>query len=424
MRSPSRPPEAVPRPAEPTGFRLRPPLPDDVWLTVGIIALSLFSYVVHLDKIRWGPTRMLLELASTLPLLWRRRYPVPVALTSGLFALLVTWLVHPSQPFPYPVLVVAFTNGAELRGWTRATMAGLYLAGDVFAEILHGQRTNGEDYFLTILTSTTAFLLGILTQTQRAYAEVLEERAAALERDREAELARAAAAERARIARDMHDVVGHAVALMVVQAEAGPLYLRADPQRAEAAFDAISSTGRDAMAQLRRLLGVLKHEGEGTGDGAADRAPQPTLAMIDELVAQVRAGGFAVELSSAGTPVALAADAETAAYRVVQEALTNTLKHSGGSRSEVRLVWSADALLITVADDGRGPAGQPDGGDGGGHGLVGLRERLAAVGGTLDFPEPTDGRGFAVSAWIPAPREDDGARTGGRTLGMDPVRPS
>jgi signal transduction histidine kinase len=366
-------------------------------------------YLLGMWNIRFGTGRYLLEASSALPLLWRRRHPLPVACLTGTITLIITATVHPAQPFPYAVLVANYTIGSELGGLIRRVMIVVFLTGDVVAEFLHGQQSRADDYFITFLTSITAMMLGVLTQTQRAYAQAHEDRAAALERDREGEIARAAAAERARIARDMHDVVGHAVALMVVQAEAGPLYLHSEPAKAEAAFDAISATGRDAMSQLRRLLGVLKPEDEAGAAEAAKRAPQPTLAMLDELVEHVRAGGLAVALTSAGTPIPLPADAETAAYRVVQEALTNTLKHADASCSDVHLEWSGNALRVTVADDGRGCARDTARGERGpstGHGLVGLRERLAAVGGTLGFPAPRTGSsGFTLTAVIPAPLE-------------------
>jgi signal transduction histidine kinase len=391
----------------PRSFRLRAPLPGDVRLTAAILAIIAFPYAVPVLDIRWGAGRFLLESASALPLMWRRQYPKTAVQLTGTITLAITATIHPAQPFPYAVLAAEYTIGSETRGRARQVLVALFVCGSVLAEVLHGRATNTSDYFLTFLTGITALLLGVLMQTQRAYVTALEERAAAMERDREAEIERAAAAERARIARDMHDVVGHAVALMVVQAEAGPLLVRARPEKAEAAFDAISAAGRDAMAQLRRLLGVLKQE-----DGTALRAPQPTLAMLEDLVAGVRHDELAVTLARKGTPFALAADAEAATYRVVQEALTNTLRHAGASRADV-LEWSADALRITVTDDGRG-AGSPTAesgggggdagaGDGGGHGLVGLRERLAAVGGSLSFPVPAGGIGFTLAAAIPAP---------------------
>ncbi|WP_344656616.1 sensor histidine kinase [Catenulispora subtropica] len=366
------------------GFRLRPPRRADVLLTLIILGLNTGGYLLP-GVIPFGPWRLALEASAILPLLWRETYPVLSALVVGGMTLLVTSIVHPAQPFPYSVLVTQYTIGSVLRARTRVVMVGLFTAGNILAEILHKQTGNPEDFFVTFTLSLTSISLGLLTQSERDSAEVLADRAAA--------------AERARIARDMHDVVGHAVALMVVQAEAGPLFVRSDPERAETAFDAISAAGRDAMTQLRALLGVLQR------DDADRRDPVPTLAGLDDLVRRVRAAGLPVALEATGTPSALSPGAEAAAYRVVQEALTNTLKHARASRADVLLAWSPEALEITVADDGRGPAhggaGNSHGGHGG-HGLNGLRERLAPVGGRLSWSSPPDAGGFALTAYIPS----------------------
>jgi signal transduction histidine kinase len=373
----------------------RSPHPDDVRLTAAVLVGISVPYLVP-HGLPWGMWRYFLECASALPLIWRRRYPIPVAMACGGLSLVIAASIKPSQPLAYAPLISLYTIGSECTGRARTVMGILYFLGTVLGEVLHHNGKNGFQLVFSFATSITMFLLGVLMQTQRAYASSLEERARILERDRAAELERAAAAERARIARDMHDVVGHAVALMVVQAEAGPLLVRSKPEKAEAAFDAISEVGRDAMAQLRRLLGVLKQD-----DYPAARAPQPTVASIDALVEQVRRGGLEVSLTHSGSPIPLAADAEAAAYRVVQEALTNTIKHAAADKAEVCLDWSADSLGITVVDDGRGVMSGAEAVDG--QGLVGLRERLAAVGGSLSVRSPLGSSGFALAAYIPAP---------------------
>ena len=357
---------------------LRRPRRVDVWVTLIILGLNSGGYLLP-RMTPFGPWRFALETVAIAPLLWRETYPVASALFVGGTTLLVTSVVHPAQPFPYAVLVTQFTIGSAMRGRTRVVMVGLFIAGNVMAEFLHHKEGNPEDFFVTFTLSLTSIFLGLITQSERDSAGVLADRAAH--------------AERARIARDMHDVVGHAVALMVVQAEAGPLLVRKQPERAEAAFDAISAAGRDAMTQLRALLGVLQQEDGGRRD------PVPTLAGLDDLVRQVRRAGLPVAVAATGTPSALSPGAEAAAYRVVQEALTNTLKHARASRAEVLLAWSPGALEITVADDGRGAA---NGHAGGGHGLNGLRERLAPVGGRLSWSSPPDSGGFALTARIPS----------------------
>jgi signal transduction histidine kinase len=189
----------------------------------------------------------------------------------------------------------------------------------------------------------------------------------------------------------MHDILAHAVSLMVVQAEAGPVVVRASPERAEQAFDAIAGAGRDAMVQIRRMLGVLKDEQD-----MGTRAPQPTVAGLPALVEQVGGTpGLTADLRNDGEPHRLPADAEVAAYRIVQEALTNTLKHAAATRVNVRLEWKGTELVITIADDGRGGTGAA----GSGNGLVGIRERAAACGGTAETG-PVPG-GYRVTASLP-----------------------
>ena len=365
----------------------RSPELGDVLLTLLVMAVIAAGYLVP-GLLRWGTGRFLLETASALPLVWRRRHPILVGFATGGVTLLTSALVHPAQPFPYAVLISEYTVAAQLRGRLRMGTGSLYLIGSIAAEVLHGRGRDAQDFFTNLTVVFAVFLLGLLRQSQ-------QDQSAALIRDREAKLERAAAVERARIAREMHDIVGHAVALMVVQAEAGPLLVHAHPDKAEAAFDAISAAGRDAMTQLRRLLGILKDDGEA---GPA-RSLQPTLASLDELVARVRLSGLSVQLEQTGTPLTLPANVQTAAYRVVQEALTNALKHAEASQASVRLDWSADRLLITVVDDGRGPAGD---GASTGQGLIGLRERLAVVGGAISWARPPNRRGFALTASIPA----------------------
>jgi signal transduction histidine kinase len=354
-------------------FRPRQPRRNDVQTAVIVLLLNSGTYLIP-GVVPWGPWRYLLETATIVPLLWRETYPVLSALTTGSLTLIVTATVHPAQPFPFAVLVTQYTIGSA--------MVSIFMVGNVVAEALHRQMGNPEDFFITFTLSLTSLFLGVLLQSERDSLSVRSER----------ELQ----AERARIARDMHDVVGHAVALMVVQAEAGPLLVRSKPERAEAAFEAISAAGRDAMAQLRGLLGTLHQDEHGR------RQPPPTLADLDTLVHRVRRAGLQVRVEQTGSAAPLSSGAQTAAYRVVQEALTNTLKHARASRAEVRLAWSPDALEITVADNGRGV---PDGSaDGGGHGLTGLRERLAPVDGTLSWSSPPDTGGFALTAVIPSGR--------------------
>jgi signal transduction histidine kinase len=195
----------------------------------------------------------------------------------------------------------------------------------------------------------------------------------------------------------MHDILAHAISTMVVQAEAGPVAVRASPARAERAFEAIAEAGRDSMVQLRRLLGLLDSEPK-----AGVQAPTPTVAAIPALVDRMNQAGLRVTLAAQGEPRALPADTALAAYRIVQEALTNTLKHAEACSATVQLAWSDTDLLLTVTDDGRGGNGARGSSDGEGHGLIGIRERAAACGGHAKAGPGPHG-GFRVSACLPYP---------------------
>lgn len=246
-----------------------------------------------------------------------------------------------------------------------------------------------------------AWVLGDSMRTRRAYFDQLEERAARLEREREAQSKVAVAAERARIARELHDVVAHNVSVMVVQADGAAYVMDAAPDQARQALETISSTGRQALAEMRRLLGVLR-----TGDApeTGEYVPQPDVDQIEDLIDHVRAAGLAVDFKIEGTPRPLPSGVELTAYRIVQEALTNTRKHGGpNAGASVRLVYFDDGLGLLVEDDGRGAAHElyEDGGaDGAGHGMIGMRERVGMVGGTLDAG-PRPGGGFRISALLP-----------------------
>jgi signal transduction histidine kinase len=241
-----------------------------------------------------------------------------------------------------------------------------------------------------IVPFAAAWVFGDSLRTRRAYTRALEERAERLERDRERESARAVAEEQARIARELHDVIAHNLSVMVVQAAAANDVFDSKPERAREALRTIEATGRGALSELRRLLGAVR------GDGA-DFAPQPDLGQLDELIDQVRAAGLHVVLHVEGEARPLPAALELSAYRVVQEALTNTLKHAHASRVDVALRYRDDTLDVEVRDDGSGSGD----GHGDGRGLIGMRERVGVFGGSLDAG-PAPGGGFAIAARFPS----------------------
>ncbi|MBD0744493.1 sensor histidine kinase [Streptomyces sp. CBMA152] len=326
-----------------------------------------------------------------LPLVWRRRAPVTVmlaVLTAG--SLYKLTLDGPGQPLPYSGLIALYTVAALSPVRQRLGMAALTAALIAPSVALNTQDT--REMLFSFFVFGAAYALGRLTHTRQAYTAAVEDRAAQLERANRIEAEQAAARERARIAREMHDILSHAVSIMIVQAEAGPLAVRAAPERAEAAFDAISETGRDAMVQLRRMLGVLREAPE------SPRRPQPGLAELPELIGRVASGGPSVTYETTGEPRALPPDLETTLYRITQEALTNAVKHARADAISVQLAYDDGELALTVTDDGRGPGAAS--GPGTGHGLIGISERAAAHGGTAWSGAGPDG-GFQVRARLP-----------------------
>ncbi|MEW1893155.1 histidine kinase [Streptomyces sp. IBSBF 3010] len=333
----------------------------------------------------------LLTTLTVLPLLWRRRAPVRVLLAvvaaQGLYGLAAD---GPGQTLPYTGLVALYSVAAYAPARARRLCGALTLA-IVFPSVAFNTGEARELVF-SLMVFTAAYGFGRFTDTRQAYTRAVEDRARQLEVTRRIEAEQAATRERARIAREMHDILSHAVSLMIVQAEAGPVAVRTAPERAEAAFDAISETGRDAMVQLRRMLGVLRESEQGPG---APRSPQPALSELPALVERVRASGLAVTLTVTGPERPLPRDTDSAVYRIVQEALTNTVKHAAASEAAVLLAYGESGLTVSVTDDGRG------GGTGTGHGLIGIRERAAAHGGSARTGPGPGGRGFRVDVTLP-----------------------
>lgn len=361
------------------------------WLASGPDA-SMYPVGGHLVVI-------LIVLALAAPLCWVRRAPT---LVFGIVAAVafVQWAVG-LTPLPpdLALLIAAYQVAAQSRRRNTVlaflTMAlGAALAG---ARWPSGVEDKVVSAVVLTIVSLVAFVLGDSVRSRRAYYAELEARAERLERERAQEAQLAVAEERSRIAREMHDVVAHNVSVMVVQAEGAAYMLDSDPRRTRTALETVSSTGRKALAEMRRLLGVLR-SGEDAASGA-QLAPQPGAADIEALVAQVAAAGPRVGLEGLDDVNAIDPGVGLVAYRVVQEALTNVLKHAGpAAHTTVRLRQSPGALEVSVTDDGRGVAA--DATDGRGHGLTGMRERVAVYGGTL-HAGPRVGGGFEVSARIP-----------------------
>jgi signal transduction histidine kinase len=276
----------------------------------------------------------------------------------------------------------------------RVAAAGLALAWGVVALVAaQDPQENLVGSLVAGLVATACWLVGLGWYRRAAQASALRERAERAESERETAARVAVAEERARIARELHDVVAHSVSVMVLQAGAVRRLLRDDQAREREALDTVERTGREALAEMRRLLGVLR-----TPEEQAELAPQPGLSELPALVERTEAAGLAVELRLEGEPAPLPRGVDLSAYRIVQEALTNTLKHSGAGHAEVTVRYHPDAVDLEITDDGRGPAA----GNGGGHGLVGMRERATLYGGELSAGA-REGGGFVVRARLPLP---------------------
>ncbi|HET6856806.1 MAG TPA: histidine kinase [Streptomyces sp.] len=390
------------------GERLRGAGPKavDIGITLFVQAAVTMPFVVPrapgLPDVTWASYGM--TTLAVLPLIWRRRAPAVVLLSVlTISALYKLTLDGPGQPLPYAALIAVYTVAALSPPRTRLAMAGL-----TFAAIIPSVALNtGEarELIFSLFVFVAAYAFGRLSDTRQAYLAAVVGRAAQLERANRIEAEQATARERARIAREMHDILSHAVSIMIVQAEAGPVAVRTAPERAEAAFDAISETGRDAMTQLRRMLGVLR---EDDVPGDAPREPQPSVAELPGLIGRVRSSGLRVGYETTGELRPLPLDTGATVYRVIQEALTNVVKHAGASSVDVQLAYGAQALEIAVTDDGRGAG---SGGTAGGHGLIGVHERAAAHGGSARTGPGPGGKGFEVRVSVPLVTSPTGVGT-------------
>jgi signal transduction histidine kinase len=398
-------------------LRARPPLAADGLVALGLLLAALpgvprpWDHTPELP----GTTRLALcglALAQTLPHLWRRRWPLGVvAVTIAVF------------------LVRSATFTGQWAGWSALPAAAISVSAAFWAVASFGDRRtqlvgaavavavavaswSQIDRWVGLLAGSVAFAVAVpvtaIRAQQRADAAALAARAERLEAERRQALA-AAGEERVRIARELHDVVAHHVSVMVVQAEAAQCVLASEPGEADAAVRAVTGVGREALAELRRLLGVLRADGEETerpepmegGGTAAPRMPRPSLVRLGGLVGQVRAAGLPVELAIEGEPRPLPAGLDLSAYRIVQEALTNALRHGGRASTRILVRYGDDALEVEVVNDSQpAPAPGAEQSSGEGYGLVGMRERVAVFGGDLAAGPRPEG-GFAVRVRLP-----------------------
>ena len=333
-----------------------------------------------------GPAVVLM----TVPLAWRRRQPVLV------FFLVAAGAVLTFVQAPYigivAVMVAAYSVGAYARH--RLLSLGVVTAvATVIVTVFRGGLPPLPQAAGPYAITVSLWLVGNAIRSRQLRADAFEDRATRLEREREQATQAAIADERSRIARELHDVVAHSVSVMIVQAGAARHVIRSSPEQATDALRAVEAGGREAMAELRHLLGVLSDDG---ADIAL--APQPGVEQLGSLIQRVGEAGLPVELHVDGRPHPLPPGINLTAYRIVQEALTNALKYAGLAATQVVLTYREADLKIEILDDGPGVA--PGRADTLGRGLVGMRERVALYGGMIEAG-PRLERGYAVRAWLP-----------------------
>jgi signal transduction histidine kinase len=405
-----------------------PPRVQDLALALALTVFDVAAVLPYRSQLHPLGLALTLIIAQSIPLIWRRSWPVPVLLASGAARITYDVLGFGYAPFQIATTLAFFTVMERSRPAIRWITVILTAVGTTISEISPGH-TQPYDATVSAFVILTAWYAAVLSRARRAYIQEVEDRATQAEAERDDGAARAAAEERTRIARELHDVVAHHVSLMAVQAEAATSLLPGRPADAARSVEIIAATARQALTELRRLLGVLR----GPSDHL-ETAPSMSLAGLGAVLDQMRGAGLPVELTVLGTPIPLAPGIDLTAYRIVQEALTNTLRHAHGSRADVTLRYEPGFVTVSVTDpgppaangsgpgaNGSGPgtngaasrtygagAGASSGGGGGGglprsggFGLAGIAERVASCGGNLAVG-PSPGGGFAVTARLPA----------------------
>jgi signal transduction histidine kinase len=368
----------------------RRPLVGDVALVVVLLLPALAPRVGDLPT---TPNARAFSAALVLPLLARRRWPIEVFAAIALIAL-GQWLLD-VRAFGDAALLVALYGVAVSQPTSIALAAAAVVEGGVVLALARWSAGIDVRAFVGLSgLATAATVLGMSTRNRRALVATLEERATRLEHERDQQGRLSAAFERARIAREMHDIVAHNVSVMIALADGAGYAVRDDPDRAELAMGNLARTGRQALTEMRRLLGVLRDEDDG-----GERAPQPGLAELDALVAQVRSAGLSVGYEVSGAPVvAPPPGLQLAVYRIVQEALTNTIKHAGaGATAQLSVRHTAATLEVDVIDRGGMPSHATAGT---GAGLRGMRERAAVYDGEIEAG-PRPGGGWRVALTVP-----------------------
>jgi signal transduction histidine kinase len=384
------------------------PRTQDLALALALAAYYVGSLIPEAGQLRLPRLAFALVVLQALPIIWRRRWPVATLLVIGIPRGLYDDLHIGFAPLELATMIALYTVMDRSSTRVRWAVGAVTLYG-----LIQGQTTPGHtepyDFFVAALYLAPAAMAGIISRTRRAYLQEAEARAEQAQNGRDREVALAAAQERTRIARELHDVVAHHVSLIAVQSDAAATLLPGQPVQAEKHVEIIGQTAREAMGELRRLLGVLRSPASAVRE-SPDTSPLPSVSQLGKVLDQVREAGISVDLRVEGSPARLAPGVDLAAYRIIQEALTNTVRHSGADKAAVTLRYEPGYVTVSVTDTGHGfaaAAGPPGAGStltsrSGGFGLAGMAERVASCGGSLTVGSG-QADGFAVTARLPAP---------------------
>lgn len=372
----------------------------DALVAVAVAVIGVVEVLAN-TAIRPEAVALAVEIALGAALWWRHQRPLAAVTAVAVLQVVEAVAGVPLQQPIVPLLASAIVIYAVVaHGSLRIGLVGLaIMIVAVAVETVVQHKGLGNFTFAMVFAVGTFFVARTVAYRTR-HADEMRERAHEVEQRRDDDVRRAAEAERTRIARELHDVIAHSVGVMVVQAGAAERVLDRDPEAAVAALRSVQATGRQAIAEMARLVSILREGGEEVG-----LAPQPGIDDVTALVEETRRFGIPVELEVSGRAQAVAPALGLTVYRIVQEALTNIRKHAGGARATVRLSYSPGAITTEVRDTGAGSGATPaPRGDGTGHGLIGMRERVAMYGGTLQLDHPSGG-GFVVRARLPIEAE-------------------
>ena len=378
----------------------------DALLAGGLAVLYVLEAIAAGQNLWRGPgapwLAALASLVFIVSLAWRRRLPL-VVFALAFIPMALAWTGPQQAPnaFTFGLLVAVYSVGAHTGG-PSAVVGALGVAA-VFALAVLEDPAAVESYgdlgFLLLVIGGPWFA-GVAIRLRREQEHRLERRAVHLEHDRDEQIREATTAERARIARDLHDVVAHSISIMLIQARGGRHALASDPAGARAALDAIEAVGSQALTEMQRMLELL-HDGE---PGAPSLAPQPSLRHVEALADEVSRAGMPVAVSVEGERSELPPGIDVSAYRIVQEALTNALKHAGPATAQVAIRFASDSLDLEIVDTGGGVVRSDPGGTDAGHGLTGMQERARLYRGIVEAGPRPEG-GFAVRAHFPLGEE-------------------